>query len=160
MTNDPFTQVLERLWELLEGHAPLAAMVRPGNRIKLTGDGGDPYKQDLQHADRPELVIEPGRGEVRLAATSTSTTAAQDFDLRLATGSLHVAGELFPITWEIVKALAAAGEALGLDFVRNVRLIALADSRTDAGANRGVRGWSTVLTVRVEMWFARAELTS
>ncbi len=159
MATDPFTQTLDKLWEALEGHAALAALVKAGNRIKLTGEGGDPYKPSTQYADKPELAIEPAGGSIETAATSTSARILQDFDIRLATGSLRVGRELFPVKWEIVKALAAAGQTLGLSFVRKVTVTSATDRRGDDEADRGTPGWTTVLTVRTEMWFAEADLS-
>jgi hypothetical protein len=52
-----------RLWELLEGHAPVAAAVKPGNRVKLTAGAIVPPKMLMdrkQTADYPELMLLPG----------------------------------------------------------------------------------------------------
>ena len=157
MSDDPFTQTLNRLWELLESHAPLADMVRLGNRIKLAGANGDPYKPQVMAADLPEVLIEPAGGQVDLFATSTSTRAVQDYAVTAVTGDLRVHTLLFPLKWELVKALSRSGDNLGLPFVRKVRIAEQAD-RADRGKSARAAGWSLRLIVSVEMWFASAEL--
>jgi len=45
------------LWSLLESHRPFAALVPPGNRIKLTAGKLLPFKPQKQEADFPEALL-------------------------------------------------------------------------------------------------------
>lgn len=150
MTKDPFTQTLEKLWQLLEEHEGFSALVRLGNRIK----GGLAGKAAPQPADLPEVRIEPAGGKVELFTTSSSSRAVQEFSIVIATGESQVEAAMFPLKWQLLKALGGAGDNLGLSFVRKVRVTDLAEKAPPKA------GWSACLTVAVEMWLTTAELKS
>ena len=51
---DPYTQVLNREWEILEGSALFTSLVKPSNRIKFTDQSGiNPIKENI---DRKSVV--------------------------------------------------------------------------------------------------------
>jgi hypothetical protein len=157
MADDPFTQTLNKLWDLLESHEEFTNLVRLGNRVKLTAADPDPYKPRAQSADLPEVRVEPNGGQAELFATSTSTRAVQNYAILVTTGDLRVNKLLFPLKWELMKALSKSGDNLGLAFVKKVRIGELTESTERKGAP-GTRGWSGTITVTVEMWFPNSQL--
>lgn len=150
MTKDPFTQTLEKLWQLLEEHEGFSALVRLGNRIK----GGAAGKTASLPADLPEVRIEPAGGKVELFATSSSSRAVQEFSIIVSTGDKTAEAAMFPLKWQLLKALGDAGDNLGLSFVRKVRVTDLAEKAPPKA------GWAAWLTVAVEMWLPTVELRS
>lgn len=155
MADDPFSQTLEKLWELLESHEGFCRLVRLGNRRK-TAAAHDSVKGRLLPADLPEVRIEPAGGQADLLATSTSSQAVQDYLISAACGTGAPESLLLPLKWELMKALSRAGAGLGLDFVRKVRVgepAARPQDKPDATA-----GWTVRLTVSVEMWFSTSQL--
>jgi len=152
--DDPFTRVLAALWDLVEDHYPLTQMIAVGNRI---------YRQDQPHAERsriqdgdaPELNILPvGFTSVDELYSSDTASFRQQFEFHLTTGSRDETELLFPITWELLRALAASKKTkLNLAYVRNMEIDGVDHSRTDSADQRGRLGWTCVLTVTVILIF-------
>jgi hypothetical protein len=157
---DPFTQVINRLWAILEADATFCAMVKPGNRIKLTAaDGHNPIKQNVQPGDLPEVIIEPTTSVDNAARTSTSMTVLQNFSVKAATNDMRINAAALPLRWVLLKAMFAGGDRLDLDFVVRTRLTTSLLNTYDPVENRGTEGWTVLMTVAVEMEFARAGQT-
>jgi hypothetical protein len=149
-TTDPWTQTLDRLWAILEANALFTSLVRPGNRVKLTGPGdGNPLKDNVQEGDLPELYIEPTVETAQFATSSKSVRLAPSWSFHLATNDMRVSARVGPVKWAILKALHDAGEHLGLDFVTSARLTTGLLSSYDPMENRGTKGWTALLTVTV-----------
>ena len=160
MSDDPFTQTIEKIWELLEADTAVAALVKKGNRVKLTGDGQVPIKSSVQDGDMPELIIEPAGGPMNPHATSTSVSITPRFAITTATGNLMVDAKLFPLKWALLKALfKMCNDNLDLAFVTNADIVDPAAEGYDAAGaeQRGTSGWSLGLTVQVEMSFVRTD---
>ena len=154
-TTDPFTQVLEALWDVLEAHGGFAGMVKLGNRIKYSNGDGDPEKREAQYGDLPEVRIEPaGGGEVSYTSTGIQTT--QNFLVHMVGDDLQIDAAIFPLKWHIIKAFRRASGDLDLSFVTHVR-ISDSDEMQDELA-RGARRWSGGLSISVEMYFELDEL--
>lgn len=158
---DPFTQVIERLWDLIEADGELAGLVKPGNRIKLTGDGQIPMKASVQDGDMPELAIEPVGGSLNPHYTSTSLSVTQLYRFSLVTGNLMVDAVLFPVKWALLKLLVriCGNQLEELPFVTNADLIGEAIEEGFDRAqekNRGTSGWALGLTLSVAMTFNRS----
>jgi len=158
MSTDPYTQVIEKLWTLIEADSTLAGLVKAGNRIKFTGDGQLPMKTNPTDGDWPQLMIIPVGGPANPHTSSTSSEATQRFDFSLHTGNMMVDASLFPVKWALFKVLARAVlNELGLPFVTNADMrddgVEVFDARAEE--QRGTKGWSLGLTVTVEMTFSR-----
>lgn len=153
---DPFTQAYNRLWEVLESRPTLTTLVGVKNRVKWTGKDR-PLENRPIHADLPELSIEPTdqSGEVNLHYYQTGAMIMQGFDIGLTTGSLDIAKHLFPVKWEVFRALAHAEKQFGLEYVRNVMVTNHEETREDAAANRNRSGWHCLFTVEMMMVFDR-----
>ena len=160
--NDPFTQVLDKLWEFLEAYEPFASLVKLANRIKVQGSNRTPYKAEVQDSDLPEVIIVPAGGETHLFRTSDSSSAVQLFEIRGTTGDLRTDRLFFPLKWALIRGVARMGHDLGIESdvfkVTKVSVMEAADTQADEDANRGTQGWSCRLVLAVELWFQNATL--
>lgn len=160
-TPDPFTQVHDAIWATLEGHAPLASMVRLGNRIKRTtgdgrgSDGITPVKQGLSHGDMPELDLMSAGGAVNQKGSLIEITHTWEIALRTDDPYLDV--QTFPVYWELIRAFVTAPCDLGLPgLVDNSRL---GNYTTDEQLERAIaRGWLTLLTIETRMTLEKAKI--
>lgn len=159
MPTDPYTQVYDALWTLLSGRADFTALVKLGNRINYSGSE-DPAKQVVQSADLPECEMRVGTFEFDLFKTSSSTESMQTYELRITTGDTRLDVGLFPIQYEVLKALASTGNNLGLSFVQDINVTGGVDSLDDDEMKRGKRGWVLRITIAVMMTFATSDLTA
>jgi hypothetical protein len=164
-TVDPFTQVLLRLWQIVLAEPGVASVVRPANRIILTaGDGFNPIKQNVQPGDLPELIIEPTTSTDEQAKTSKAAETVQTWSMKIATNDLRINATdpatglrpgAFPLRWALLKAMCAAGDKLGLDFVIRTRLTTTLSNTYDPVENRGTEGWTVLMTVTTYLEFAK-----
>lgn len=169
MALDPITVCLDKLWAMLEGNSGFAALVKVGNRIKY--QTADATKREVGTADLPEVRIVPTTDVATLPITSNGTQLLQTFEIQIATGSKLLkdvrAGAspyLFQLRWEIYRAIADWQTYLGplaelkwgdadVPFkVTNVRLAGSADGVLNSDLNRGIKGWSSLTRVVVEMF--------
>ena len=158
VTTDPFTLVYNKLWTYIEADETLVALIKPGNRVKVTGDKQIPIKAIVQDGDMPELVIEPAGGLTQAHFSSTSAQVVQDYRFTLTTGTLMADENLFPIKWALIRLFASImTEHLGLDWVTSVDLASRDEEGVDTeqAKNRGTSGWSLGLTLSVMMTFNR-----
>lgn len=154
---DPFTEVLNALWRLLESDTTITSMVSTKNRIKLTEGSVKPREPDRHTtSDLPEIRIEPAGGQIEPAVSSGSSRATQVYRITMADGNLLVHKSYFPLKWAIFKALVRIDANLGLDYVRR---ITLGDDFEDRNEQpQGHPGWNCGLDITVEMWFSREQL--
>ena len=160
MTPDPFTQVYSALWGLLESHAQFAGLVKVANRIQYVAAGNrQPGKPQVTAGDLPEVRIVPAGGPVRVAPSSTAGCAVtEDLLVQVFSGDQRLQQAAYPVRWQVLRAVAAARDNLGLPFVKKLRCVEAKQTLADAPAARGVAGWSVVLRVSVEMWFRADDL--
>lgn len=153
-TIDPFTQLINRLWEILESDARFTARFRLKNRKKLQRD----TKDIRSNADLEELELVPVGSTVGLKDTWNRTRVTQRFALRFATEKPEVDRELFPIKWILVTALAKSGADLGLSFVYNVNVTDNQETLSQTlEFKQGKSGWTGSLGIEVEMNFHRLD---
>jgi hypothetical protein len=90
--------IYSTLWAMLEGRATWAALVKPGNRIKVQSAvvGAQPKKTATQVADFPQAILLPiggadsGPNLMRTFGTPSGCTAQpRDFTLRFMLGITH-----------------------------------------------------------------------
>lgn len=161
---DPFTQVYDALWAMLEARAGITKMVRLKNRIKFTGSNRDPIKDQISYRDLPEMILVPGTGIPHLQRTSNSSSMLETLEIRVATGDQRIGEILYPLKWEVYRALSTWETLLlaltwnSKTFVRLVRPTSVQDGVAQADLNRGIKGWSTLWACEYEMWFATADL--
>ena len=158
MPDDPFTEVLKKLWELLEAEPDVAALVKVGNRIKLWSGNTNPEAKDpegdLTLGDLPLIVIEPAGGIFNPIMTSTDGMAEQVYRIKMKDGNLILSAVYFPLKWAICKALASADALLGLSYVRSI----VVEDGVEGRNTTGHPGWNLGIDIRVKMIWSRVFL--
>jgi len=157
LITDPFTQIYNAIWTILENHDGITKRVRLKNRIKLSGRDPDPYKSTVLDGDLPELLLEPSGGGGFLW-TSSGLQITTTFQLRLAAGDLRIQKQLFPIKWEIIRALKQTRTNLGLSFVKNADIIDITETTGNADVDRGTPSWTGLFEIAVQIYFTDTEL--
>jgi hypothetical protein len=160
MADDPFTEVLKKLWDLFEGNAEIATFVKVANRIKLWDGNLDPEvlnpDTELTTSDLPMVILEPSSGSMNPIHTSTDAMAEQVYRLRMMDGNLIPSAVYFPLKWAIFKALANIDLLLGLTYVKRI----LVEDGIDERNLSGHPGWSLGIDIRVTMFWSRTFLKS
>jgi len=158
-TTDPFTQVYDKLWAILEANTGFTALVKKGNRIKLSGDKEDPIKKQISDADTPEVLLTVTGGELYQRRTSTLSLHTKQYSFVVTTGTLRVNKKLFPIEWAIMRAFdSSLDKNLGLTFVTGFRP---GNSRwiiDDDPQMRGRLGWIARIDFDVTFSILNADL--
>lgn len=161
---DPFTQVYDALYSLPWEREALCHMVKPGNRVSFSGADRDPLKPSVQAADLPEIRLIPTGGTPHLQRTSSSTTWIMRFEWGIATGDQRVNENLYPVEWELLRAMAnwiAVLTALTWKDKVFVWFAKPTDSRegvTETDINRGVKGWVALWACEVHLKFTTSDL--
>jgi len=164
LTEDPFTLVARSIWDTLEAHTRFADLVPANNRIKLIDGARDPIKDQISVEDLPEVRMLPAGSSFHAHRTSNSTSCMQRYALQVSTGDIRMNKWLFPVKWIIFRALKDWPTTLGTVlwntkvFVKNVILNEAADGINEADLSRGIKGWSTIWSCEVEMWFTTGDL--
>lgn len=157
-STDPLSLIYAALWDCLEANTALASLVRPGNRMKFLGTVRDPLKDKIGDADTPELRLIPtGLPQVTYRADSSNARFTQGLQIGLATGDQRVDYRLFPVQWEVMRALSAWPTFLdpltwnGFTFGTGA-LVSVTDSPqgvVDADLSRNIVGWSALVNLTV-----------
>lgn len=162
----PFVLVYDALWELAEASSPLAEIVKPSNRIKFNHTGTkDPIKREVSQADLPEIILVTTGTAGNIQETSSTSRINKQFEWIVATGDLSVVNRLLPIEWAIWCAMIDYKAVLGAltwesqHFVKRCALLNASSGFTDSERNRGIRGWSSVWSIEVEMHFRTSNLS-
>jgi len=164
---DPFSQVEAALWAVLESHAPLAALVPLGNRIRFNGEADDPAKDSATAADAPELMVFPAGFELE-GGTSSSIMVRQRYVVSIATDSLNTSRirEYNAIKWELLVAAEKAREGLaagvkGVYAIRDLKIVS-GDERPNDPEKTNVsgKGWFALVIFDARLVFPRAEVLS
>lgn len=108
MIVDPFTEVLESLWDCLESNSEFANLVKVGNRIRVHLGSTQPYKKQSSDADFPEVVIEPAEYAYEINHSSGSYQVEQNYSVIVTGRSLAVNNSFLPVKAAIFKALVNA----------------------------------------------------
>ena len=171
MSVDPWTQVLLRLWAILEADATFASLVKPGNRIQFTDPKNpNPIKEGSNDSDCPEVTIVPGDSQEKLGFTSGSILSHQPWTVKVRTSHMCLGDEsdgpignllVFPLKLAIIRSILAAGDSLGLGFVSNAKITTCVLNSYDIVESRGTKGWVLFVTVNTDIELPRhgAKLT-
>jgi hypothetical protein len=167
---DPFTQVHDAIWTMLEAHAGFTALVPRGNRIKFSDSARnatlekvpnrDPMKEKVQAGDLPEVrvvfaSIDRGEGQ-----SSNHETFWVRWEIHVASGDQRLTAILFPLVFEVFRAMHGWQSVLGAltwsgtRLVKNFRTGSVRIGVTDADLNRNIQGWSAVWAAEALMVFA------
>jgi len=157
MSVDPFTEVLQKLWEILEANSDFATAVKAGNRGKLwVGNVKPPIKDELSNSDVPYVSILPVGSTFNPFATSTDAIIEQTYGIRMVDGNLKINSAYFPLKFYIIQALANVDALLGLSYVRKIDV----GDGTDDNDNSSIPGWEGGIDITVTMIFNRITLKS
>lgn len=160
---DIFSKWETALWNVLEGHPPLAALVGFNNRVRMTDpDKDQPFKPSPSSADLPELLMIPTDGEALTVGTSSSSFAfVQRFQIIVSSDQLRTNRDRSPnpIKAAIFGALLGCRDALpgcGTNLVRPVKWTDTIGERGEEDGPR-VAGWQCAITVEVSASRPRSE---
>jgi hypothetical protein len=122
----------DRLWAILESDADVTSIFKPGNRVKLSGDGWLRQKIHRAPSDYPSLAIYPTRskdsvytqdptlaeGDIDFTTHGGSWSEQVDytFTLRIVTDRIRL-NDIDPAEAAVVSAFRRAGPKLGLAWV-------------------------------------------
>lgn len=163
-SDDPFSVVYEGLWKLVDDFKPFASTVRRGNRIKLDGASRNPTKQNVNTADLPEVTLQPTGGETNIHSNSSQTTITQRYMFMISTGDLRVDSLHFPLRWHVTRAVVLWKKKIGgitwrkQPFLEELNIPDTTEGESDPDRNRGIKGWSSLITIEVRMRFANVLL--
>ncbi len=133
------------------------------NFLDLTAtDSSRPIRDNVQDADTPELLLAPVSTTYGVGFTSTGTMMTRRFAIRLTTAQQIVHEKLFPVQWALFAAMSRihrTNNKLGLAFVQKLTLVDDRTALTDLdGAQRGTKGWVSLITIDVAMQFTNDDL--
>jgi len=168
-TIDPITQVHRALrLALVLNDAEVAKLVKVGNCPDLTSlTLKDPIKQAgaVQDADLPELIISPVGGTAQLCFTNVDQVVTKRFSFRVATGHITTHEKLYPVEWALYRSFARFYRSSGgtfnppLTFGTAIRLVGEhSNSMSAIEEDKGIIGWTSLMTVEVRMTFTDATL--
>ena len=162
-TRDPLTLVYEHIWDIIEDFDAFDDMIKIGNRIKLNKNPRDPFKEVVQGADLPELILFPVGATPNTNANSSEATYTWDLQFLLSTGDKRVNELHFPIQWYIFRVIAVKGCARSVEWNGQPCLLGLtipltSEGLNDPNANRNIQGWSSVISIQASMNFSKAQL--
>jgi len=157
-TIDPFTQIYNGIWVLLEANTSFTDLVKVGNRIKFSGTNEKPTKAEVTFGDLPEVALIPTGSSDNFTLSSTSVELVRTFTIMISTGTLRLNKYLFPIEWACLKALYAGVDSLNLSFVDKFRVGASTQYPENDELNRGSAGWSSVIDIEVTIIIPKTDL--
>ena len=162
----PLVMVHDSLWEMVDRNPAITSMVSTKNKIRFLTQDGD--KREATTKDFPELVIMPASimGAVRSNSTSTNLTAKYDF--YIATNDIVITTH-DTLQWEVMRALVDWDQVLcKLVWPKGGTrhfIIQAAEFESTIGLNnnvlndnRGLRGWCSLLSVKIQMSFNTADM--
>jgi len=158
-TLDPLSQIHAALWDLLEADVAWCALVSPGNRIKFTGKGISPRKDEQTTADRPEVQIRAASIVPYMSFDSSNSKITARFEIQIGTGEQGFDASLFPVLWETIRALhdyRAHLNALtwqSVAFVKRVQATSGAIGVGQGDADRNMLWWSCLWGCEIDMFF-------
>lgn len=161
---DPFTLIYNALWGMLESWPSFARMVRVGNRIKFTGKLREIVKHEVATRDLPEIRLITIDALPHLQRTSNSTSVLMTLQWQVSTGDQRLDAILFPLKWEMMRAMSRWETALNAlvwndkPFAKLYRSQLAADGQLQADLVRGIKGWSIIWSCTVELWFTTTDL--
>jgi len=161
--DDPLSIVFKSLWNCAEASEHVTELVRLKNRIRLD-QNNDPIKRTVTDADLPELTLLTDGGNVGLQVTSSGTKITKNFAWMIATGQTLVCERILPVEFALVRAMKNWPEHVaqetwnGKRFVNVVRMNDITEGESDPERNRGIKGWSALMNIEVEMTFQTGDL--
>jgi hypothetical protein len=164
--DNPFIQVFDALWTMVEDHPDIDTLVLRGNRVKYNSlTDRDPLKQNISTGDTPELVLASDGFGANMTNTSCSTMCLRRYSWLVSTGDFRLNKFLLPVEWMLYVAmhdwrrvLTALEWPVGWKFVKRMAIVDVTTGISDPERNRSIRGWSALWRLEVEMHFPTADI--
>lgn len=159
---DPMTDIYANFRSALEAHDPLMDLVKKGNRIWWDEERAG-RKPKVQDADLAQLELAPTSMQIDRYASHAGLLFQLSMELRVSTGKRQVDKRLWPLTFEVVRAVERGVDnvkRLGIDDGK-ISQITMGDADfafDDTELNQGRKGWSANFPVSVHFILHRARL--
>jgi len=157
-TVDPFTQIYNRIWEVLEENDDFTNYIKPGNRIKFSTTKSNPLKKQVINADFPEVSIISRGGDSSFILSSSSAKLERTFSLVIVSGTLRANKYLFPIEWLCLKILYNQSDTLGLDFIKKFNIGQAEHHISDNEYTKGKEGWFSIIELNITIIVPKTDL--
>lgn len=162
---DPLTLLHDSLWEMLESETMFTEIIKPRNRIKFNSMvDRDTGKREIAANDVPEVRIIPTNWNPHLQRTSNTSTGWFEFQIQIATGDWRANKYTFPVMWSVWQAVSSWRDRIGSltwkgqPFVLHLRPQESPIGTANIDLDRGILGWSTIWSCRVELKFTTTQL--
>ncbi len=167
--NDPFSEVEDALWHVVEGFGDFADIVSVGNRVKFSGYDASPELDSMMSADCPSVMLIASGMTNDPRRSSDSKFMEQSYDFVVETDDKRMRGDpdyargINQLKWAMVLAFERAADAYGdtlpgcSPFVKQVRLQGSPEQVAENSEKTHV-GWVSLMRVTLLMHFARMEV--
>jgi hypothetical protein len=165
MRDNPFSVVMDALWELVMSSAYIRHVVRLRNRVSFE-NAGTSGKDQTSTADFPEIRVVPMGGAASLLRSSSSSTTSFRFAIQVRTADINV-HVMLAIRWAVFSSLAGWPQLArklrwdGQIFVTNIGEVQIQDNLTKVtpeSAGDALVGWATLWTGECSMSFTTKQL--
>lgn len=162
---NPFDAVYGGLWSLIEAYPTIDMLIKPGNRVKFDAQG-QMVPPVVADADLPELILSPATTNANLRSTSNSTQCTRVYEWIISTGSQQLTDKIYAVEWAIFITHLKWNTTLtallhnGTPYVKQLRIVSAQTGISDRELNRGIKGWSAIWRVEVDMHFSTAALVA
>jgi len=163
MSNDPFSILYAHLWDVFNTSPYLQNVVRTKNRVRFDENDRDPYPQQIQDGDLPEVILDVTGCAVNLQQSSCTTSVDKRLAFLVCTGDQRINSRLFPIQWQMLCMFTKL-QRTSQDIQWNGKSFVLAFEITDMTEglsnpqNRGIKGWSSVLNFVAKLSFQTRDM--
>jgi hypothetical protein len=166
--DDPFTQVYDKLCELVFARSDVAALVKPGNRLSYTSDARQPMKSGISTEDLPEMVLRPVSVLPHVPQSSNTSAWVATYQWMIATGDLRLDEAYYPLQFALLRAMTAVIMGTGMaaltwnskPYVIRVRIAGITEGMVDPEQIKMIRGWVALWNIEVMMNFTTADLAA
>ena len=161
--DDPFSLVYKSIWDCVNGNEHVTSLVKPKNKIRLDLEQ-HPIKPNVSDSDLPEILLIPDGASVNIRATSSGTKVTRRFAWVITTGQTLLCERILPVEFALIRAMKSWPDTIAQAtwnnkrFITRVDLGEVAEGESDAERNRGIRGWSALMNIQVEMIFQTEDL--
>lgn len=160
---DPFSQVYNALWKMVNRNKNLNDYLPKGNRIRFEHESDvDTAKSDAQ---MPELALLCGGGSFGGKDNSTTRSVTRNYLWALTTGDFRINPVFNKISWELFRSMVDWSCVLcnltwcDCNFVQECRVVSADDSFLPQSLQENIPGWSSIWQVEVDFAFNYNSLT-
>lgn len=159
---DPFSQVHNALWDMIERNSELQSMLSESNKIKY--DVETSQKDQISDADLPELVLLSNGMGAGDEDNSSQRTLKRVYTWGIATGDFRINESYNKLCFELYRAMIDAEIVLcpltwkGNTFINDFRILKANEGLLMRQLERGIRGWSGLWDCQVHFSFCLNDL--